>query len=30
MLKNNEPIEKISSYTGLTIEEVKELKKALD
>ena len=29
MLKNNEPIEKVLSYTGLTISEVEELKKNL-
>jgi hypothetical protein len=29
MLKNNEPVEKVSSYTALTIAEVEELKKNL-
>ena len=29
MLKNNEPVEKVSTYTGLTISEVEELKSNL-
>ena len=29
MLRNSEPVEKVSSYTDLTIAEVEELKKNL-